>query len=48
VAAAGGGLVLYLTAPASSAPEASSRDASLYIAPSIGPNAGLVVLGGRY
>lgn len=48
VAAAAGGLVLYLTAPRSSQPEDMSRNASLYIAPSLGPGAGFVVLGGRY
>jgi tetratricopeptide (TPR) repeat protein len=48
VAAAAGGLVLYLTAPRSSQPEDLSRNASLYIAPSLAPGAGLVVLGGRY
>jgi tetratricopeptide (TPR) repeat protein len=47
VAAAAGGAVLYLTAR-SSQPEDLSQSASLYIAPSVGPGAGFVVLGGRY
>ena len=45
---AAGGLALYLTAPRSSEPENLSRNAQLYLAPSIGAGAGLVVLGGRY
>lgn len=45
---AAGGLVLYLTSPRSSEPENLSRNAQLYLAPSIGAGAGLVVLGGRY
>jgi tetratricopeptide (TPR) repeat protein len=47
--AAAGGLVLYLTAPSSGRAESLSRNAeALYIAPVLGPGAGLVVLGGRY
>ena len=48
VAVAAGGLALYLTAPGSSQPESLSRSAALYLAPSVGPGAGFVVLGGRY
>jgi hypothetical protein len=49
VAAAAGGLVLYLTAPSSGEPESLSRDAeALYVAPALGDGAGFVLLGGQF
>lgn len=47
-AVAAGGLVLYLTAPRSSGAEDLSRNTALYVAPQVGPGAGMLVLGGRY
>jgi len=49
VAAAAGGVVLYVTTPSSGKSESLSRNPeALYLAPVIGDGAGLVVLGGRY
>jgi tetratricopeptide (TPR) repeat protein len=49
VAAAAGGVVLYVMAPRSGEAASLSRNPeALYIAPAIGDRAGFVVLGGRY
>jgi tetratricopeptide (TPR) repeat protein len=49
VAAAAGGVVLYLTTPRPGKAESLSRNPeALYLAPVIGDGAGFVVLGGRY
>jgi tetratricopeptide (TPR) repeat protein len=49
VAAAAGGIALYLTAPSSGQPESLSRNAeALYLAPAVGDRAGLLLLGGRF
>lgn len=53
VAAAAGGLVLYLTAPSAGSQESLSRDSEalnegLYVAPVLGEGGGGLVFGGRY